>query len=41
MIRTYKYRLKPNKTQEQVLVDTLTKCCTLYNKCLEERKLLW
>lgn len=41
MIRTYKYRLKPNKTQEQALVDTLTKCCTLYNKCLEDRKLLW
>ena len=41
MIRTYKYRLKPNKTQEQALVDTLTKCCTLYNKCLEDRKFLW
>lgn len=41
MIRTYKYRLKPNKTQEQALVNTLNKCCSLYNKCLEDRKLLW
>lgn len=41
MLRTYKYRLKPNKTQIAVLTDILHKCCNLYNKCLEDRKTLW
>lgn len=33
----YKYRLNPNKTQVNKLVQTLDVCRNLYNKCLEER----
>jgi putative transposase len=36
-MKTYKYRLYPNRTQEKKLVQTLEVCKNLYNKCLEER----
>ena len=32
---TYKFRLYPNKTQEQKLLETLEKCRFVYNKMLE------
>ena len=35
---TYKYRLYPNKTQRQLLVNTLESCRVLYNCALEQRK---
>src|SRR3990167_10990929 len=37
MLRTYKYRLYPNKSQEKVLKQTLRVCCELYNAALQER----
>jgi putative transposase len=37
-LKTYKYRLYPNKTQEVLLNNTLEICRQIYNKCLEERK---
>lgn len=36
-MKTYKYRIYPNRTQEKKLVQTLDVCKNLYNKCLEER----
>jgi putative transposase len=39
MIRkSYKYRLYPNKEQEQKLIWTLDRCRELYNAALQERK---
>src|SRR3990167_8144308 len=37
MLRSYKYRLYPNKSQEKVLEQTLSVCCELYNAALQER----
>jgi len=36
-VKTYKYRLYPNKTQEVLLKNTLIVCKNLYNICLEEK----
>ena len=36
-MKTYKFRLYPNKTQERILIATLATCNTLYNACLTER----
>ncbi len=36
-MKTYKYRIYPNKTQEKSLVDTLHICKNLYNACLQQR----
>jgi putative transposase len=36
-MKTYKYRLYPNKTQEELLKNTLIVCKNLYNICLEEK----
>jgi putative transposase len=41
MIRTYKYRLYPNKKQQTVLHDVLWVACTLYNNALAYRKKRW
>lgn len=38
MIKTYKYKLQPNRKQKQLLLQTLDKCRELYNLCLEQRK---
>ena len=38
MIKTFRYRLYPNKRQEQTLVETLETCRRFYNDCLAERK---
>ncbi len=38
MLKAYKYRLYPNKTTEQKLQWTLTRCRELYNAALQERK---
>ncbi len=38
-MRTYKYRLYPNKIQRQLLVNTLESCRVLYNCALEQRKI--
>ncbi len=35
MLISYKFRLYPNKNQEQKLLDTLNKCRFVYNKMLE------
>ncbi|MBU4490681.1 MAG: transposase, partial [Actinobacteria bacterium] len=40
MKRTAKYRMYPNKTQERTLNNTLAVCCSIYNTCLEQRKML-
>ena len=38
MLKTFKYRLKPNKEQELLLTQQLEEaCCLLYNTALEER----
>ncbi|MDA2922829.1 transposase [Patescibacteria group bacterium AH-259-L07] len=36
--RTYKYRLYPTKTQQEILEKTLCSCCWLYNHFLEQRR---
>jgi putative transposase len=37
MMRTYKFRIKPTKEQQQRINETLMYCRTLYNTCLEQR----
>ena len=38
MKRTYKYRIYPNRKQEEKLVKTLNTCRILYNNMLAERR---
>lgn len=38
MIKSFKYRLYPNKAQTEKLVWTLSRCCEVYNAALQERK---
>jgi putative transposase len=40
-MRTYKYRLYPNKTQDKALGNVLWAACTLYNNALAYRKKRW
>ena len=37
MIRTFKYRIRPNQAQDAALTAMLGDCCALYNACLEQR----
>jgi len=41
MLKTYRYRLYPNKSQEQALQNMLFLCCLVYNRCLAERRDAW
>jgi len=41
MLKAFKYRLYPSRTQEQLLAQTLETCRCWYNTCLEERKTAW
>ena len=41
MLRTFKYRLFPNNSQEKLLEQTLCVCCELYNTALEQRKMIY
>lgn len=41
MKKTFKYRIYPNRKQEQILNKTLSLCRTLYNLALEQRKTAW
>jgi len=38
MIKSFQYRIYPNKKQEVILNRTLTTCRNLYNSCLSDRK---
>lgn len=38
MVKSYKYRLYPSKSQQQQLEQTLETCRHWYNACLAERK---
>lgn len=38
MIRAYKYRIYPTKTQEKILLNNLRLCCNLYNVSLQHRR---
>ena len=38
MLRTYNYRLYPNKTQTKALEDMLAAYRSLYNAALQERQ---
>lgn len=38
MRQSFKYRLYPNRAQQQVIEDTLEHCRLLYNRLLAERK---
>ncbi len=40
-MRSYRYRLYPNKAQETVLLSTLETCRRLYNNALAERRDAW
>jgi|ERR1035437_4378812 putative transposase len=40
-IKTFQYRIYPNKSQENKLINTLDACRWTYNKILEIRKLAW
>src|SRR5258708_25087170 len=39
--KTYKYRLHPTPEQEQALAVVLSRCRTLYNVALEQRRTWW
>jgi putative transposase len=39
MLKAYRYKLEPNKTQRYALARTLDVCRELYNLCLYQRKL--
>ena len=39
MLKSYKYRIYPNKPQISKLENTLSMCRTLYNNALEHRKI--
>jgi putative transposase len=39
--KSYKFRLYPNKQQEEKLIWTLERCCELYNAGLQERREAW
>jgi putative transposase len=39
--KTFKYRLTPTPPQEQALETVLSRCWTLYNVALEQRKTWW
>ena len=41
MLKTFKYRLYPSRTQERLLEQTLETCRRWYNICLEERQTAW
>lgn len=41
IIRTFKYRIYPSKSQVQKLNETLAICCELYNAALQERRDAW
>lgn len=41
LFRRYKYRLRPTKNQEFLLIEMLEDHRTLYNAALEERRLAW
>ena len=38
MRKTFKYRIYPNRQQEQIILETLEHCRLLYNRLLGERK---
>jgi putative transposase len=38
MLKTYRYKLEPNKQQRYALARTLDVCRELYNDCLQQRK---
>jgi putative transposase len=38
---TFKYTLSPSPAQQQALEVVVSRCCTLYNTALEERKTAW
>ncbi|HEV8191427.1 MAG TPA: helix-turn-helix domain-containing protein [Ktedonobacterales bacterium] len=39
--KTFKYKLPPTPPQEQALETVLSRCQTLYNVALEQRKTWW
>lgn len=41
MIKTFKYRIYPNKEQHEKLEWTLARCCEVYNAALQERRDTW
>ena len=41
ILKTFKYRLYPSKTQQRLLEQTVETCRRWYNVCLEERMLAW
>lgn len=41
MLKTYKFRIYPNKKQQTILNNTLSECRWTYNHLLEQRKTAW
>jgi len=41
ILKTFKYKLYPSKTQHRLLEQTVETCRRWYNACLEERKKAW
>lgn len=41
MIKTFKYKLYPTKTQKQLMHETTFLCSLVYNQCLAQRKETW
>ena len=41
MVKSFKYRLRPTKKQEKILLAHIEQCCILYNQLLCERIQAW
>ena len=41
MLKTYKYKLYPTKTQRELMHETTFLCSLIYNQCLAQRKEAW
>lgn len=41
IVKTFKYRLYPSRSQQRLLEQTLETCRRWYNTCLEERQTAW
>jgi len=40
-MKTFKYRIYPNKEQKRTIENTLSTCCLVYNLALEQRIKIW
>ena len=41
MIKSFKFKLRPNKTQENIFYEWLDTCRLIYNLTIEQKKYAW